>query len=51
MTPDLIAAYLAAYNALAALPNFAKEAMEAGTTMHNIRAILAEHGVSLEPMQ
>jgi hypothetical protein len=51
MTPDLIAAYLKAYLALDALPNFAKEATEAGTTMHNIRALLAEHGVSVEPMQ
>jgi hypothetical protein len=51
MTPALIAAYLDAYRALDALPNFAKEATEAGATMHNIRALLAEHGVSVEPMQ
>lgn len=51
MNPSLIAAYLAAYETLDALPASAKEATEAGTTMHNIRAILAEHGVSVEPMQ
>lgn len=51
MTPDLIAAYLNAYHALDALPNHAKEATEEGTTMHNIAAILAEQGVSVEPLQ
>lgn len=35
----------AAWAALDALPNYLKQATEAGTTLHNIGSILAERGV------
>lgn len=51
MSPETIAALLAAYRALDALPNFLKQSTEAGTTMFNIQKILAEQNVSVEPLQ
>lgn len=51
MSQETIAALLKAYEALDALPNFLKQSTEAGSTMFNISKILAEHGVSTEPLQ
>jgi hypothetical protein len=51
MSPELTATLLAAYHALDRLPNYLKQATEAGTTMFNLRRILAEQGVGVEPVQ
>ena len=51
MSQETIAALLKAYQALDTLPNHIKQSTEAGSTMFNISALLAEQGVSTEPLQ
>lgn len=51
MTSDLISLYIDAYRALKKLPNDALEATGGDATMFNIRCLLSQHGVSVEPMQ
>lgn len=47
MSASDIAALVRAYHALDRLPNHAKQATEAGTTMANIRRLLKEAGVEV----